>query len=229
MALEPDTKDNPCAGTTSVPATQQEDDERLDWDPSLARAPQASPPPMQDDYMRIALGADPAAASSPDAPQPGTPLPANTPLVYPFIPPPTLEMEPLEEHHEQPAPAAATEPTEDTATESTQPSTPTSATMTTGSLATTPRTSPDGPTADSATESWWPDHGHWMSRDGDGDGGGAERKAERDEARCSLSYVRRVQSDGAAGPYHLLDGQVWRGGSADKKRAWRRHQWVVGG
>jgi hypothetical protein len=184
---------------------------------------------MHDDYAytRTALGAD-LASISPDALQP---LDPNTPLVYPFIPAPTLQMETLEEDQ---AAAAATElPTDDCppAGENMGPSTPTSTAVTTASVGTTPQTSPDeAPAADAGHLTAQDDNG-----DGDGDGGGSKEDREiDDEARCSLSYVRRVQSGGddagAAPSHHLLHGQVWRGGgSGDKKRGWRRHQWVIHG
>lgn len=145
--------------------------------------------------------------------------------VYPFIPPPTLEMELRQDHHHHwAAAAAATEPHDAAGAENAEeePSTPTSTTVTTRSVGTTPRTSADGPTDEIAA-----DRGRWTTQGGDGDGHG-ESKEEHEEARCSLSYVRGVQSGGEGGPYRLLHGQVWRG-SGDGKGPWRRHQWVVGG
>jgi hypothetical protein len=228
MALEPNTESDPCAGKTSVPTAQKED-ERLDWDPSLVWALEASLPTIPDDdaYMRIALGGD-SASAPPEARGGGTTPPANTPAVYPFIPAPTLEME-RPEDHPRTAAAVATEPlaaadhrAADNAED--EPSTPTSTTATTRSAGTTPRTSPDGP-ADDAVAASLPDRGRWAAQDRDGYG---DESMEQEEATCSVSYVRRVQSDGKGGPYHLLHGQIWRG-SGDGKRPWRRHQWVVGG
>jgi hypothetical protein len=227
--MAPDQNQECCAGDTSAPAIPQED-KRLEDDPPLV-----SPPPARDDdtYMRIALGADLTSAPLPGAVQAGgTAFALDTPLVYPFIPAPTLAMEPLDDDDDRTvAAAASTEPPADhptpvddraAAAENTGPSTPTSTAVTAaGSLGTTPRTSPD----DVSTA------GRWTSQDDDGEG---EGKAEHDdddgdEARCSLSYVRRVPSDGGEAAYHLLHGQVWRGRAADRKRGWRRHQWVVGG
>jgi hypothetical protein len=210
MALEPTAKGG--AGKTPVTEMQQ-DDKRLDDDPS--------PPPTRDDpYMRIALGADLSASS--DALQ--TVFPPATALVYPFIPAPTLEMEPLDDDDWTVVPAM-TEPQNDgslAADETAGPLTPSSAAVT-RSVETPARISPyDGAAADV---------GRWSSQDGnDPEDDGCKAEGD-DEARCSVSYVRRVQYSGEDGapPYHLLHGQVWRGRSADRKRGWRRHQWVVGG
>jgi hypothetical protein len=210
---------------SSAPAVPQEV-KGFEDDPPLV-----SPLPARDDdaYMRIALGADTRSTPPPSAAQArGSPLALDTPLVYPFIPAPTVSMEALatddDDDRTVAAPAATEPPTDHPSPvddrggthQTTGPSTPTSTAVTTvGSVGTTPRTSPDGGST----------AGRWASQD---DRGG-EAKAERDdeEARCSLSYVRRVPSDGGEAAYHLLHGQVWRGG--DKKRGWRRHQWVVDG
>jgi hypothetical protein len=210
--MAPDETPKRSAGHESAPAIPQEDKRLDDSDPPLV-SPESAPD--DEAYMRIALGADPRSTPPPSA--------LDAPLVYPFIPAPTLEMEPLDDD-DQTLSAATTVadplPVDDcaaAAAERTGPSTPTSTALTAGSVGTTPRTSPDdGSTA-----------GLWAAQDDDG---GGKTECDDDEARCSLSYVRRVPSDGGeAAAYHLLHGQVWRRGSADKKRGWRRHQWVVDG
>jgi hypothetical protein len=46
-------------------------------------------------------------------------------------------------------------------------------------------------------------------------------------ARCTLEYVRAVPSDLAQG-YALIHGQIWRSGT-QRRGGWRRNQWVIDG
>src|ERR1051326_8681285 len=81
----------------SAPAIPLED-KRLKDDPPLD-----SLPPTRDDdpYMRIVLGADLRSSPPPDTvPIGGAAFALDAPLVYPFFPAPTLDMDPLDDDND---------------------------------------------------------------------------------------------------------------------------------
>ncbi|TLD29657.1 hypothetical protein E2P81_ATG05951 [Venturia nashicola] len=45
------------------------------------------------------------------------------------------------------------------------------------------------------------------------------------EAICILTYMRAIPNSETSEPAVIANGQIWR--SADKKEGWRRHQWIV--
>lgn len=151
------------------------------------------------------------------------------PLVYPFVPAPSINMEPM-----TPENVCATPPIQTPAASISQPSTPSLSFSNSDGHESSPESHPSSAKSPKGAR---------FAKTRDTESKGEEvtppapatitnqKSAKEDpdkmevDAICILTYMRAIPNSETSEPAVIANGQIWR--SPDKKKGWRRNQWIV--
>jgi hypothetical protein len=159
------------------------------------------------------------------------------PLVYPFVPRPSLSMEPMTPEPMTPEPDSVTTPLEHSAKSPSQYSTPSLSysnpdhdsspesrpTTAEGPWPTKIRDSPEVAKMQTAAPEQQ-DRTSPVTTTNQEPGTSTPDKLEVDGI-CILTYMKAIPNSETSEPAVIANGQIWR--SPDKKKGWRRNQWIL--
>lgn len=153
---------------------------------------------------------------------------SEMPLVYPLVPAPSIYMESMTPEND-----CATPPSQTPASSISQPSTPSLSFSNSDGHESSPESSPSSAKSPRGAR-------FVKTRDTDSKGGvtppapaitNNQKSAKEDpdkmevDAICILTYMRAIPNSETSEPAAIANGQIWR--SPDKKKGWRRNQWIV--
>lgn len=161
-----------------------------------------------------------ASPALPARSQPSTPMAVQRQTVYPFVPPPSVAMEPITPNLKPTRSFTRASPSQRTPDLSSSPTEPSPLSAHTTTPVSTGK-QPLGKVDTGKTPS---------PMQGPDDRGENSAPQGGEQPECTSTYIRMVTNPEDAqteGRSSIVSGQIWRSGS--KREGWRRHQWSTEG